>query len=729
MSMIHNELWKYLEAVEPSSSFCHGGVAAWEPPGLEIEGVGPIGLPMGERQALQIAGVAGRAPYGKGDETLVDLSVRRVWQIEPGHLQFANPTWSESVDRIVAEVKAEFEIAQPVQAELYKLLLYEPGGFFVPHRDTEKTRGMFATLVLCLPSPHQGGDLVVEHDGRVQVVSFSKHSASRLQFAAFYADCRHEVRPIESGYRVCLVYNLSTTGTPLRPPTVEHLVEEVAQSLRQTFDQGGLAKLAVPLSHEYSQESLSQDRLKGQDRSRYHLLLQAASRLHWEAHLSQLNWYQEGGANEYYDRRDRGPRKYTMGEVVEESATLSGWIEPSGRVPNLPKLTLEEAEFLGKCRLSDLPGRQSVHEATGNEGATVELQYQTAVVVLWPQAGLRKVLVHQGQEHSLPQLRAALEGESPSNLRAWAEEILTAWKFFQPRYHFYSRRSAPLSGLMLRCLARLGEPALGVRFLREVLWRDYDGSEGPALVEMAEALGWSNIRPGLEAFLLSQSPESGSLKSLLTIVECLIGQRPSEERGEICRQVFPSLEVALAAFDARPRTEYERSHLIGPLLNSLAAAQAEESSVRVARHIIEQSKLYDLHRVVIPFLLQKPTASAGQRLLLEHSIEALRQSTSQEVVFPKDWSIPVQVPCSCAPCREAERFLHSAQEKVHLYRAREDLRLHLQYHLSGLDLEFSTVKGRSPHALRCEKNHASYVKRQRQFEVDRGLLEQLQSLS
>lgn len=40
----------------------------------------------------------------------------------------------------MAQVKAEFEIAQPVQAELYKLLLYEPGGFFVPHRDTEKAR-------------------------------------------------------------------------------------------------------------------------------------------------------------------------------------------------------------------------------------------------------------------------------------------------------------------------------------------------------------------------------------------------------------------------------------------------------------------------------------------------------------------------------------------------------------------------------------------------------------
>jgi hypothetical protein len=38
-----------------------------------------------------------------------------------------------------------------VEARLYKLLLYEPGGHFVTHRDTEKEAGMFATLLICLP--------------------------------------------------------------------------------------------------------------------------------------------------------------------------------------------------------------------------------------------------------------------------------------------------------------------------------------------------------------------------------------------------------------------------------------------------------------------------------------------------------------------------------------------------------------------------------------------------
>jgi hypothetical protein len=34
-----------------------------------------------------------------------------------------------------------------VKSQLYKLLVYGPGGHFKPHRDTEKEAGMFGTLV------------------------------------------------------------------------------------------------------------------------------------------------------------------------------------------------------------------------------------------------------------------------------------------------------------------------------------------------------------------------------------------------------------------------------------------------------------------------------------------------------------------------------------------------------------------------------------------------------
>jgi hypothetical protein len=43
------------------------------------------------------------------------------------------------------------------EVSLYKLLVYETGGHFAPHRDTEKEAGMVASLVVLLPSEYEGG--------------------------------------------------------------------------------------------------------------------------------------------------------------------------------------------------------------------------------------------------------------------------------------------------------------------------------------------------------------------------------------------------------------------------------------------------------------------------------------------------------------------------------------------------------------------------------------------
>jgi len=67
---------------------------------------------------------------------------------------------------------------------------------------------MFGTLVLTLPSVHGGGELVIRHAGPEVKVETSKAEISEISFAAFYADCEHEVRPITQGNRVCLIYNL-----------------------------------------------------------------------------------------------------------------------------------------------------------------------------------------------------------------------------------------------------------------------------------------------------------------------------------------------------------------------------------------------------------------------------------------------------------------------------------------------------------------------------------------
>jgi hypothetical protein len=78
-----------------------------------------------------------------------------VWEIDAEQVTLANPHWGHVLKEAVAKVQTELGLEQQtLEAHLYKLLLYEKGSFFLPHRDAEKLDRMVATLVIALPSTH-----------------------------------------------------------------------------------------------------------------------------------------------------------------------------------------------------------------------------------------------------------------------------------------------------------------------------------------------------------------------------------------------------------------------------------------------------------------------------------------------------------------------------------------------------------------------------------------------
>jgi predicted 2-oxoglutarate/Fe(II)-dependent dioxygenase YbiX len=228
-------------------------------PGLEVKGVGLIGSPTSPADAKRLIAKATQAPYGRGEETIVDKKVRRVLQIEPSKFAIRNTEWNAHITAIVDAVKEEFSINETVSADLYKLLIYDKGSFFAPHRDSEKRPGMFATMVVYLPSRHDGGTLIVKHDGQTKKIDFGDaDSEFKTQYAAFYADCQHEITPVTAGYRICLVYNLAIAGKKQQPkvPNNAPAVEQAAAVLKELFADTSTnrSKIAVPFSHQYSSE-------------------------------------------------------------------------------------------------------------------------------------------------------------------------------------------------------------------------------------------------------------------------------------------------------------------------------------------------------------------------------------------------------------------------------------------------------------------------------------------
>jgi hypothetical protein len=71
---------------------------------------------------------------------------------------------------------------------------------------------MFASLVIILPTPHEGGALLLRHRGHEWSFDSGEALAAEEQpsigYVAFFSDIEHEVTPVISGHRVTLTYNL-----------------------------------------------------------------------------------------------------------------------------------------------------------------------------------------------------------------------------------------------------------------------------------------------------------------------------------------------------------------------------------------------------------------------------------------------------------------------------------------------------------------------------------------
>lgn len=66
-----------------------------------IDDLGLVGLPLSVRDAEEIKKCCNKAPFGRGENTLVDETVRRTWQLSPEGQSSAYATDKKVIDRRV----------------------------------------------------------------------------------------------------------------------------------------------------------------------------------------------------------------------------------------------------------------------------------------------------------------------------------------------------------------------------------------------------------------------------------------------------------------------------------------------------------------------------------------------------------------------------------------------------------------------------------------------------
>jgi hypothetical protein len=433
LTVFRENLLKAIEKVDRPGSFSTSGDLPLTMPGLEVEGIGAIRLPLGKTQAGALIKRCSQARYGKGTKTLVHTQVRRVRELDPKHIKFTNPNW----DALVASITNQARVAlglndTKLHAKLYRLLVYETDSFFLPHRDGERLEGMVAKLVIALPSPHTGGELIVTHEGRRDQITIARAaSGHEMSYAAFYADCEHEVRPVRDGHRLCLVYNL-TLGRSRRnggvsAPRTAEVVASISELLGNWPPSDEITKLAVTLEHQYTQDGLNIDTLKGVDRARADVLFDAAERAGCAAHLALVTHWQSGSAEGDDYGYSRGRQRYRswsydddedeqyfddgtgheMGEVYEESVSINYWSNRDGNKIAYGEMDLDTAEIVSNVPREDWDlGREEFEGYTGNAGMTLERWYHRAAIVIWPKENNFRVLCDAGTDAPISGLKS-----------------------------------------------------------------------------------------------------------------------------------------------------------------------------------------------------------------------------------------------------------------------------------------------------------------------------------
>src|SRR6516162_1856 len=81
-----------------SARFCVAGNLPVVDPGIEVDGLGAVKLPLKPAMAKKLVGRCRVAPYGKGTQTLVDRKVRNTLDLHPKEFRLSQE-WNSAVAR------------------------------------------------------------------------------------------------------------------------------------------------------------------------------------------------------------------------------------------------------------------------------------------------------------------------------------------------------------------------------------------------------------------------------------------------------------------------------------------------------------------------------------------------------------------------------------------------------------------------------------------------------
>jgi hypothetical protein len=761
-----------------SAKFCVAGCLPVVDPGIEVDDLGAVDLPLKRGMAKKLVAICRVAPYGKGTQTLVDTKVRNTFELDTKTFRLSQE-WNSAVARAAQLAAGELGLpAERAEARLYKLLVYDKGGFFLPHRDGEKHDGMVASLIVVLANPFEGGALVVRHGAVKQTLRFEQAAQGKAPcYAAFYADCEHEVQRVVRGVRLCLAYNLVLTPKREEPADAGRRTapaDALTESIKSWVATQSARPLVFALEHQYTQRGLALDLLKGADRQLAELVVPAAEKADCLVHLAQvsrhlLQFADDGSFERSYYWSYRPRRELELGETYEDDLTGAQWTDLNGKKQPWGDIALELSAIISSIPIDDWkPTSEDFEGYTGNAGNTLDRWYHRSAIVLWHREHHFDVVASCGAAVSMPLFRSMvaklaktpkkrLDDARTDGIR-FARAIVARW----PRPHIGYWHDAPREPSPLEdfpaLLLTLHDRETIRRFLSKLTEQDQTLRLASFVVAACREFGWNVLAQELRQLLEARPDERGRLsmrdrqevprRDLEWLAAFCLDKTADPSKAALADEVC-ALAVERFCAPPPPRPAYHGASVrrepsgsessLPLLLKALVASGRADDLSRVIQLVEGLPDEFRLDECQVPALKalvpwsRKQLGVVHSQLLswLASVRQKLESATASHPAPPSDWARPADVACTCQYCAQLKAFLADPAAEIGRIPAREDMRQHLIGMIGqhSCDVKHALERKGSPYSLVLTKTTGSFERATKWFEADRRLLKILDEVS
>jgi hypothetical protein len=776
-------LSKAVSEARRSAQFCVAGTLPIADPGIEVDGVGAINLPLKPARVKALIALCRVAPYGKGTQTLVDRSVRNTYELDPKKFRIG-AEWNAHIAALCRAAAEQLGLPnEHVEARLYKLLVYEKGGFFLPHRDSEKHDGMVASLIVVLANPFSGGALQVRHGAVTQTFRCDEAARGKAScYIAFYADCEHEVQRVTGGRRLCLAYNLvlnTKRAHRVAPAKPAARTNALTESVRSWVAAQPAEPLVFALEHHYTQRGLSLNLLKGADRQLAQQVVAAAEQADCLVHLAQVSRHlqqfaDDGSFERSYRRRYRDwddeddADNLEIGETFEDDLAGAEWTDLHGKKQPWGQIPFELSAIVSSIPIDDWkPTSEDYEGYTGNAGNTLDRWYHRSAIVLWHRDHHFEVVASSGISVSMPLFRsmAAKLAKTPkkrldaarTDCIRFARAIIATW----PHSHLGFAHHMALQGHDYADFADLLLSLHDRDTITLFLWKLAQVDETLRLdtfvVAACREFGWSAFAGELRQLLARRPDENQRFRfqrdeipprDLQWLCAFCVDETADADQlalaDELCAM---AVERFCTPPPSRPEHHWSHAHReasvsessLPLLLKALVAAGGTEDLTRVIQFVQGLPAEFRLDECQVPALKalvpwsHKQCGAVPRPILswLASVRKKLASATAKKPAPPANWTRPADVACTCPICIQLKAFLADRASEVGRIKAREGERAHVieQIARHQCDVNHALERQGSPYSLVLTKTTGSFDRATKRFEADCRLLKVIEDIS